>query len=50
MWYGKQATISAMYLLNLSISGLLFSATMPIWILQIIGGQVSEMEYRKYQM
>ena len=29
-----------MYLLNLSISGLLFSLTMPIWILQIISGQV----------
>ena len=33
-------SISSMYLLNLSISGLLFSLTMPIWILQIISGQV----------
>ena len=37
-------SISSMYLLNLSISGLLFSLTMPIWILQIISGQVRNAE------
>ena len=37
-------SISSMYLLNLSISGLLFSLTMPIWILQIISGQVRYVE------